>query len=285
MIIRINQIAVDFTLEKEQTMADLTRALRSWAQGQNLAILGILADGRALGPEDATPLACLNEIEVEAVPSGERDLARVDVISRFFALLAQGWTTGDGALTTELHLEYPAVRGALFPLLAPLAHRLKDVLEILDGPWTDPPVLAAAALRMAREIESRRKELQNPAQALVETLADLERTRETLSDLGLLFQRGQDREAFDRILGLFTLLEDGGRRAGLYWRDHGGESEAWSNFDQELKPFLRETEEALVAGDYILLTDLLEYEISPRILRMKELFPELSNLDPVSEVL
>ena len=117
MTIRINQIAVDFTLEKEKTFADLTTSLRAWANGQDLAILGILADRRALGPDDATSLDDIGEVEVEAVPVGEGDLARVAVIARFFALLAQAWERKDQTVVAELHQEFDAVRGALVPLL------------------------------------------------------------------------------------------------------------------------------------------------------------------------
>jgi len=285
MTIRINQIAVDFTLEKEKTLADLTASLRAWATGQDLAILGILADGKALGPEDATPLEGLHTIEVEAVPAGERDLARVAVLARYFSLLAEGWASTNQELIEELHREYPSVRGALFPLLDGVKDRLTSPLHILDGPWMGSETLAGAAHQVAQEAESRRKELQSPALTLAQTLSALEAQIQTLADLGVLFQRGEDRAAFDLILGLFTLLEDVNRRVELYLKSDGSSTVPWQAFHDALQPFLRETEAALGSGDYILLTDLLEYEVVPRLAGLKTLFPEISNLDPVSELL
>lgn len=285
MIIRINQIAVDFTLEKEKTLADLTSSLRAWATAQNLAILGILADGKALGPDDATPLTGLKVIDVEAVPVGERDLARIAVMARFFALLSHAWESGDRQLTLELHQEYPSVRSAVVPLLDPLAGRLRGPLEVLDGPWDNSEALGAASARLAREIEGRRKELQAPAWALSQTMEHMAAAVANLGELAVLFQKGQDKDAFERILSLFLVLEEGTRRAELYLRDHPERASGWKEHHDGLQPFLKETEQALASGDFILLTDLLEYEVIPRLQGFKNLFPEVSNLDPVSEVL
>lgn len=284
MTIRINQIAVDFTLEKEKNLADLTVALRAWATGQNLAILGILVDGKALGP-DNTPLDQFHTIDVEAVPTGERDLARVAVVTRFFSLLAHGWASNSQELIEELRVEYPSVRGAVLSLLETFGDRVRGPLATLDRPWTDAATLEAAALQISQEAESRRKELQSPSLALAQTLGTLDSMLSELTDLGLLFQQGRDKEAFNLILRLFTLVEDTNRRAELYLRDRGHQSLAWGTFHDELQPFLRETEGALSSADYILLTDLLEYEVLPRLVGLKTLFPEISNLDPVSGLL
>jgi hypothetical protein len=284
MTIRINQIAVDFTLEKERTFADLTVALRAWALGQDLALLGILADGRALGPEDTTPLESIGTIEVEAVPAGERDLARAAVLARYFSLLSQAFGSEDRDLRAELQAEYPGVRAALFPLLDPFAPRLKAALEALDGSWSTPDVLVASAALVAEAAEDRRHELQSPVQALAETLDRLDRCLDNLADLGLLFQKGEDRSAFDRILELFTVLGDLGRRVLFGPQEEGARSD-WTAFVADLQPFLREAESALSAGDYILLTDLLEYEVCPRLREVRDRLPAVPNLDPVTGVL
>jgi len=284
MTIRINQIAVDFTLEKEKTLADLTTALRAWAAGQNLAVLGILADGRALAADDATPLDQVQVIDVEAVPAGERDLARVAVIARYFALVVQGLTDGDQALVSELQREYPAVREALFPLLSPLAHRLTPALGTLDGPWAPASALAEAAGVLADTAETRRRELQAPEAALEETLKVLDGAPAQVEALAAHFQRGQDREGFTEILALFTALEDLGRRVPPVLGRHEIDLGPWEAAMAGLQPFLQEAEQALTSGDYVLMTDLLEYEIVPRVSEVRGLIPAIV-LDPVPGVL
>jgi hypothetical protein len=279
MTIRINQTPVEFTLEHEKTLADLTLSLRSWAESQNVAVVGILADGKALGPDDATPLASLGVVDVEAVPASEHDAARASVVSQYFDLVAQAWTDANTELVSELKREYQGVRSALFPLMAPLASRIDAALQVLDQPWS--PASATAARLVADEAEARRFELRQPRQALAQTLENLEACLDTLTEVGVLFQKGQDKDAFSRILGLFLLVEEGERRAGL----QPGPNSAWEDFLAEFQPFLKEAEEALAAADFILLTDLLEYEVTPRLRTLKTLFPTLSKLDPAPDLL
>jgi len=141
MTLLINQIGVDFTLEKEKTFADLTSSLRAWAAGGNMTVVSILADGRALGPEDQTLLDALDEVVVETVTADESDLVRVEVVVRFFSLLAEGLRRHDQGLISELRKEFPAVRSALSPLLDAVAVRLEPWLALLDAPWADPEAL------------------------------------------------------------------------------------------------------------------------------------------------
>lgn len=284
MIIRINQVPVDFTLEKERTFSDVTEALRAWAEGQNIALLGILADGKALAPDDQTPLAALATLDVEAVPAGERDLARVAVIARYFALLAHEASAPKPDVLADLHREYPAVRSAVFPLLFPFAPRVTPALEVLDGPW-DQQDIQQAAQRLAIEAEALRKELQSPSLALAETLEVLVVHVNSLEALPALFQKGLDKDALALIVGLFTVLEDLGRRVARFLGQEALPTDEWNQFSGELQPFLKEAAAALEAGDYILLTDLLEYEITPRLKTVRDLFPGVENLDPQPELL
>jgi hypothetical protein len=285
MTIRINQIAVDFTLEKETTLADLSHSLRAWATGQNLAVLAILADEKAFSQGDKTPLTQISVIDVEAVPAGERDLARVAVIARFFSLMAQrsAWKSRD--LVEELHQEFDSVRQALFPLLSPIAPRLIPSLSILEGPWENEEALQKAAQLIAEETESLRRELQDPRSALFHTLGQLDSVLESLDDLGPLFQKGRDREGFELILRLFNALEDLNRRASAVFRIEGGDEHPWSHFHSDLQPVLREAEGALESKDYILLTDLIEYELTPRLRLMRSIFSESAVLDPAADLL
>lgn len=283
MIVRINQTAVDFTLEHETTLAQFLASLGQWAAAEQLSIRGILVDGLSVDA-DERPLTSVRTIDVETVPLSEEQRARADVIATYFDLVSQAARSSSPSLVDELHREYPSVRAALFPLLAPWEGRLTEALGRLDGPWTNS-LLAEAADELSEAASARLKELQAPAEALAETLTSLEVRAASLNELGLLFQRGQDKDAFARILSLFTVVEDVERRAELYVKQNADVQSAWTDFSTEWQPFLKETEAALDAGDYILLTDLLEYEILPRLLSLRPLFPALPNLDPVGGVL
>jgi len=284
MTIRINQTPIDFTLESEATYSDVYRSLQAWAKAENLVILSALADGKALPPEDNTSIEVLQTVELEVVPVAEEPVGRLEIMVQFFTILGQASLTEEPAVADQLHQEYPLVRSALFPLLSPVEPRLVGPLAILDGPWDDEQKIQTAALRMASGAEVLRKELTDPGKAVGETLQDLEARIPGLERLPGIFQKGHDRDGLDLILELFTLLDDLGRRVAAYGRQ-GADLSEWTPWRWELQPFLKEAGDALEASDFILLTDLLEYEVAPRLKTIKDFFPETRNLDPASGVL
>jgi hypothetical protein len=271
MNIRINETPVDFTLELEKTFADLYRSLRQWAQSEQLELLSVLGDGKALHIDDTTALDSIETVEVEAVPASEGTLAHLAVVSRFFLLAADAT---DPELP-DLHSQYLAIRPVLETLLGQVVHRLSSELAVLDGSWSAPGV-GEAAFRVAAEAAALYSELDNPSAALAETISQLEQALPG-DELAQLFQKGHDRDGFRRILDLFTIFENLSRRADLALERSKTDSGAWTGFQDELRPFLGEARDALEAGDHILLTDLLEYEIVPRLSAVRGCF---SNLDP-----
>lgn len=270
MTIRINQTAVDFTLEQETTFADLVESLRSWAATQGLAVLGVLADGKALSPADPTPLQEIREVDVEAVAAQDEETAKIEVLERYFSLLAQGAGAENPALVSELRAEYPEVRKAAAPLLEGWKERAEGAWTILDGFWDSLGLVAESASLVAGLAHEARREQEAPFAALEETFAALDSALGDLEDLGTLFHRGRDRDALAKILGLFTLLGDAGRRAPKAFADAPEALAGWTVLFEELQPFLQETEQALGAGDFVLLTDLLEYEVTPRLRGLKD---------------
>ena len=204
------------------------------------------------------------------------------MIEDYFALLVQGWSRGDQTLIAELQDEYLSVRRALFPLLDAVSTRLEEPLQRLDAPWKDSSVLAAAetVLGSVREFS---QEVADPVKAVYQTLGRLESSLDSLGDLGLLFQKGRDRDGFGLILSLFTLLDDLNRCASRVLRTSNGDQTKWAAFQTELQPILQEAERALSAGDYILLTDLIEYELIPRLGTTRAVTESLV-LDPAKDI-
>jgi len=269
MNIRINDISVDFILEHETTFADLRRSLAQWADTEKLELISVLGDGKDLSPDDPTPLESLGMVEVEAVPVAQGAMARLAVIAQFFTLVAHA---GEHALD-DLRSQYSGIRSVLPTLLSPVAHRLADAFAAIDS-WS--PETAAAAARIAAEAAALHYELSDPRGALDEALIQLSEALPG-EELAGMFQKGEDREGFSRILQLFTAFEDTSRRADLALDTAHTESPAWTQFLNELRPFLGEARDALEAADHILLTDLLEYEIVPRLTGIRACF---SVLDP-----
>ena len=84
-------------------------------------------------------------------------------------------------------------------------------------------------------------------------------------------------------MSLFTLLDDLNRCASRVLRTGNGDQTKWADFQAELQPILLEAERAISAGDYILLTDLIEYELIPRLGTTRAVTESLV-LDPATDI-
>lgn len=271
MTLCINQVPVDFTLEAEATLADLEASLRSWAQTQGLSVLSLLADGRAT--PGAHPLEGVSRVDVEVVAAADEPQARLEVLAHFLDLVDQAAATDPGALD-GLRPELPPVIDALGALGLEASH--------LEASWDRPEALAKAA----RGLRTRLGALtpgSGPAGVVV-LLDGLEGAVAAFTELSGLFQKGRDREAFDRILAVFTDLMGLGVAVESVLAN-GENRGPWDEFQGSLRPFLHEAEAAMEAQDFVLLTDLLEYEVGPRILELRPLLSTLFNLDPRQGVL
>lgn len=279
MRIRINQTAVDFTLDGERTLSDLAASLGRWAEAEGLAVTSLLADGKAVSAGSDQLLDTVNEVELEAVSQQTLAGSQLEFIAGYLALAVQSLEDGNGPVADELRSEISPVIEALSHLLAPLAPEAQQALKALESGW-DPGALGF----LTRLTAARAAEKADPAGAVAVAAETLSRQLEGAAELPLLFQRGEDTKAFDRILALFTALGDLDRTVPPVCREPNARTE-WAAFRSELAPFLTEARSALEAGDYVLLTDLMEYEVIPRLRAVSGLLSSIINLDPVPGVL
>lgn len=282
MKIQINRVPIDFTLEEETTVADVVRSLGAWAQGQGVVLVSILADGKAVPQDDPTSITSVGLLEVEAVPQSDQNLARLSVITEFFQLLSQSLAAPNGP-TEEWRAEYAAIRPGLFPTLDPVGSRAQGPLAVLDASWDDRFEVRRAADELAGLGLLLQSEVVNPGQRWDTLLKSLDETVGQAESLAGLFQKGQDKAGLEIILAFFTLLDDLNRVAPLVLRTD--KLPAWDQWREDLQPFLKEAGDALEVMDYILITDLMEYEVVPRLKLVRTLGASESNLDPGRDVL
>jgi len=254
MTILINQTPVEFTLEAETTVGHVARALQDWAQSQGLALVSVLADGRAdlddLGVDDVEVLAA------EAVPQAEVPAQRAEVLAGYFGLVAEAAKMGSAADLATLAQEFPLVQEGVRDTLGPEALASPQ----WNQPWTAE--IAPAATSLVTDLQNWLTVWKSPEASLKRAGTSLSRHLTVLSSLASWFQQGEDARAFDAILGLFTRVEDVRRAASSA---STVATQSWNQALDEISPFLQEIRSALDAQDYILLTDLLEYEVVPRL--------------------
>lgn len=283
MEIQVNDQPVDFTLEGEHTLGEVVQGLERWLEGSPLVLYSVLHGGRELlnlPPEQwaATPQAEIGRLEVTVKHNEELIRANLKTAAEFLAM-AQTFTAGpetDPALARELRSGLPHLAESLrrhFPApeveqgLAGLAARLSEAPPGAPSEESRRETglrLASLQNRVALRLE----ELEDPQRALRRLAADLAPCIEQAAEVSLLLQTGRDREAMAAIMRLseltqamVRLLEAAKLSAidGRPPRDYFG----------ELNRILKELIEAFEAKDSVLIGDLMEYEIAPRLRKLQ----------------
>lgn len=271
MTISINQTVVDFTLDTETNLGEVLTSLETWAAAQQWRIAAVLVNGKA-DFQPALPIGQVATLEMETVPCHEEEASRWEVVAAYFTLVAQA--SAEPALLQDLHGEFGPVRQKV-TAWAGTSGSERQALADLEGPW-GPPV-ERPALVLAEAARKRAEDFRNPAGALDRAMDALKSLLAGRSHLAGLFQKGNDADALAWVLELFAAIHEVGLWAG-------GQPE-WTKLWAELPDFLRETETALGTQDYVLATDLIEYEIGPRVEETLTLLRRTDNLDRVPGVL
>jgi hypothetical protein len=266
MDIRINGKQADITLEGEKTLGELLSALESWLRGSGHRISGLKLNGERVGEDSLDrafnrDLGTVESLDLETSSWAEH---AAQSIASLYGLLAEL----ENAAYQEresLREKWAALPGARF-----LHSEIPELWAMADrsfaGEGAAPGELRALLEERLRELENPRRELAAAA-PLVESLAG------RLKDLPLELQTGKDRRASEtmgifstlaeKLVRLFNLLKIEGlfpeniTVEGTPVLDYIGE------FDSTLKELIRAYEE----GDTVLVGDLAEYELAPRLVQ------------------
>jgi hypothetical protein len=284
MRLTINSEEVRFSLENERTLGEVATAVERWLAGAGFVVVAFSADGEdcAASPRErwqARPVDGVGELVVGARLAGElriehwRAAAAVfDTLARVLdadeadggapavddeALAAAGEAlaalrrspAGPDAAATAVRLErslagatsatmraWPADRRAG---TAGLARELTGALTVFAGQAADP----AAAIAVAAE----------PVARLVAGLAEV----------AVQLQTGRDRDAMATVMGICDAVQRMLPLVSFLPPDGGRE-----RLIVDLNATLRDLVAAFEAKDTVLIGDLAEYEVAPRLAQL-----------------
>ncbi len=302
MDILINGERIDVTLEEEKTVGEVVNGVRNYITSSGFLITGIQKDGEMLSSDDtghwaALPIDGIEHLGFTAIPPSEYRHSRSVALFRYLSGFARALEEGDPDSLAEIAAEYSWFEPELTNLLGGRessverpdeesgAGRQREehtILAFLDA-FTDDlrtgridPERQELARTVFGQImlllTERIREFEDPMQELRATLKCLAETVPEISDVSLLLQTGKDREAMANIirftelsaklLRLYPLLTaSGALNAGNLVFDGSSFQEYYTDLNRVLLELL----EAFRAQDSVLIGDLLEYEIAPRI--------------------
>jgi hypothetical protein len=293
----INGEQVSYSLESEQNLADVVRGVQEWLAGAGFLVTEMRAVGGtsvsgASGADvqdllqtpldhwGGKPVGSVRELEVIATHTGELKIDHWRTVDAWLGMLAEG-ITGDAASGLEdLLADLPDTMGGL--RTNPFMPQGSDAVERFDSlfhaqgngahasirAWPPERVREAIALidELRQGVQARIADATQPRTALARCVAQVRDSLTRLPEVSVLLQTGRDKEGMNvvigfadtvqSILGLMPFLPPDPERGKLI---------------VELTPFLRDLVGAFGAKDSVLIGDLLEYEITPRMERLAPL--------------
>jgi hypothetical protein len=290
----INGEPINYSLENERTLGEVVRGVQGWLAEAGFHVTGMIADAHDLLSEapdqwSRREVSSVAELGVQAAHTGDMKLAHWRTVEKWLEMVEveiRAAAARSGG---------PAATGTPEPGSTALSELLSDFPETLDGmranPYLPPGATAgtrfealftgqaaadvaswpASRLQEAVEVIAelrgllarRLADASAPAGALTRCAAQIRESMTRLPEVSVLLQTGRDKAAMEivisfadvvqSILGLVPFLPPDAKRAKQL---------------AELTPFLRDLVSAFDARDSILIGDLLEYEITPRIERL-----------------
>lgn len=289
MTIFINETKVDFKLENEKTLQEVVNSLLQWVDGQGHQLQSILVDGAPLMAENMedwqdNPIADIERIDLSTISRMEARLNYLQALYQFFLLLQRSLEERNDSLLQQISSTYPSIReklGQLFPPESQGQHTFTDKLDafltgsgIFDSGKVpeQPEALIELVSKLNLIISELIREITNPLAELLSTAELLKRLVSEMEEVSVLLQTGKDKEAMDSIIR-FTELSQKLLRIYPNLMHHGiidvtkakVMDKPFDEFYKEFNAILIELTDAFRANDSVLLGDLLEYEIAPRL--------------------
>ncbi len=278
MNIIINGEKIDFTLEKEKTAGEVMNGLTTWLDDSSLLVGGISIDGNQVIIADdvwrTLPVGSIVDLEIEAIDIREGRIRQLETARDYFVLMNNAAKEKDIESIKELSDGFPDLLRILphllgetsSPVFSPgLEKKLGDAGFPLDSNELDHTILTSESERTAMLLEVRRRETSDPLAEARGSAAALVAISDKLDDVAVNLQTGKDKLAMDTIIFLTELLQALIR--SIAWIN--GNDEYESVID-DLTGILAELESALTVSDTVLIGDLLEYEIKPRLQELPE---------------
>jgi hypothetical protein len=267
MEIYIDGHALDAALENEKTVGELLASLEEWLSGAKRRLAALSIDGKKINADklDAAfllDLAGCARIDVET--SSIMELYAEALLSARFYIEQKGYSDAAGAIIVS-SWETSGARSFLGESYPVFADKLDGF--ILRG--------TGDGKKLEAEIDERLFELSNPEAALVSMKETIHDITARLESLPLDIQMGKDREASETV---FAFSETAGRIFRILSftpKPAAGHSEN-DTFFEEFSGVLKEFLSAYEMRDSVLIGDLAEYEVSPRL---AELYDRLSASD------
>ncbi|MBN1699875.1 MAG: hypothetical protein JW881_20360 [Spirochaetales bacterium] len=302
----MNKKPLDFTLENEKFLGEVVNGVETWLKNSNLIITSMKIGSRELLEEDAakwgkTPVTDIDTLSMTVKPADEIHLSAMENIRHFLCMLKKSIAKNDNRLFSELLQGYPYMEESLTLILSSHPDKsspsITSFIELFSGlgdehfpSWSTAQKEDALAVvsTILSEIEAFIIEIRNPLEALHDVTEALKCSIEEISEVSILLQTGKDRKAMDVLIAFSTVFQNFVRvlllvknRNIMSFDTMKIAGTGLEEYYNELNAFLRELSDAIAINDSVLIGDLLEYEIAPRLAELIRFIEIIEESDTV----
>jgi hypothetical protein len=277
MRLTINGEAVRFSLENERTLGEVAAAVEHWLADSGFVVVALSADGEDLAgsPRErwqARPVDLISELGVSVRHAAELRLEHWRAAAGVLDTLARALDTdnadgealaaaGDALIALRLSPAGPDTAAAA----ARLERSLAGATAAAVRGW--PADRRAGTAALARELSGTlavvAEQAADPGAALATAAEPVARLLPGLAEVAVQLQTGRDRQAMATVTGLCDAVQRLLPLVSFMPRDGGRE-----RLIVDLNATLRDLLAAFEAKDTVLIGDLAEYEVAPRLAQL-----------------
>ena len=291
MEIKINEEKINFELENEKTLGEIIQVIRNWIYSSGFVITSVFLDGQEIRIDEQSdwqniPISDIKSLNIKINHVTELRAANLQTVSRYLGMLEKAIMASDKKMYSELLTGFPFMLESIGSnyLLNQDTDSLDKIIKTtsvankmnLDD--DKKKEIGELIARIVKNTENALQEIQHPEEALRGIVTKLHTSSEEISEVSVLLQSGKDKQAMDyvvkfsdltqRFFRILTALGDAGKVQLNSIKIQGKKS---SEFYHELNDILNQLLEAFHVQDSVLIGDLLEYEIAPRMEILMEL--------------
>ncbi len=297
MRITVNGRPLAMEVKEGSSLGELLAGADDLIEKSGSVIVSLRVDGEEVDADrfaeaSARPCASIAEIEIGAEDSADVRIRALETLLELLAI-ARSSASED---SPELKRDWPGLRGGATDISDAFAGLfssdelsfVKLFAELLEKSGDDPDrasriEISAQADRLRSIFSERLAELRSPASEMRAAAALFGEKSSELGDLPVLLQTGKEGEAmksvlyfieiFNKVIRILPEL----RRAGIDTSSIRIEGRPLPEFYDSFNEVLRELIDGLEHKDAVLIGDLAEYEVLPR---MKSFFASMEEALP-----
>jgi hypothetical protein len=291
--IYINHDEIEFTLEQESSLGELYKSVEKWLSERSFSITEMFLDDEELFITEKEKWDELHfndkeSIHFTALTLPQLKSQNLKTILNYCLMLQRSLKDGNLELLNELLKEYSFIEDSYEVLLEDFAHSIKDHMSnvlsnngfIPEYARTEENVktVLEAFIMLEAVIQGRLDEVTDPFKSGKECYAAIVNLMPRMEEVSLLLQTGKDKDAMDviicfselfqKLLRIYTYLPEDTQE------NHNEDLKAYIN---DISGILKDLTDAFTSEDFVLMGDLMEYEIMPKMKSFPRFFESINS--------